>query len=363
MSDSFSFKETAAATQYALQNKSNWAKNLLLAGAQAAANIKIVERQKEQYEDISKDRVKLINAALGDYTDRINALLPDFPNAYPDVPQAAEYVPIDPCAEQLGLIECNIGKTSKAHSWASVVSRYQAQTAYTRLVVLDPRWYTNMEMFALTVGQLLRGEIPQGDMMEVMTESAEVSLATGRMGGNGRSLRRSLMVKRLQIQQAGRDALKSEAGLMARVSPTSKMASAADMMTTPAQRISLALTQAQLVQNSLQNLFNANAQKPPYKLAQLNLRLEAAINRLQYAASKASMVNSFVPNYAAILQPQINALSSTVSENNFRPYAPQTGADDPQFGGSFLAQSGANPFTADLKDISSGHKASDRPLF
>ena len=359
----YSFGATASAAVYAGANEYNWLQNLLLPGLQAAANILIIEKQKDKYDAIDADRRRLIDTAVDNYVTRVTELLPNYQDAYPDVPQAAEYVPVDPCVEQRQAVECNLGNTTSANEWAMTVSRLQAQSDYTRMVVLDPRWYVNVDLHAMTIHQLLKGEYPVGDLMEVMTDCAEQALATGRIGGNGRMTRRSVATGRLRMQQQGRDALKAEARLMGRISPTSRMASPSEMMSTPQQRIALMLTQAQLIQNSLQNIFNAEAQKPPFKMAQLSLRMERVINQLQMEAAKASLVNTFVPNYSAILQPQINALSSVVSQSSPRPYSPASSADAPEYGGSYVEQSAANPYTSPLGDLNSSHRASDRPSF
>lgn len=356
-----SVDNTAAAAVYSIANEVSWLKNILLPGVQALANIKILDKQKDQYDDIDADRRKIIDRAADRYINAINNQLDDFGDAYPDVPLAAQYVPVNPCTELAAQIECNIGSTGRAGVWSKLVSRYNAQNDFTRMVVMDPRWYTNLDLYAFTLGDLLKGEMPQGDLMEVMTDSAEMALLTGRVGGNGQSLRRSISVERLRMQAEGREEMRRQAGLMGRVSPTSRMASPAEMMSTPAQRVGLALTQAQLIQNSLQNVFNRNAQKPPHRLALLNIRLEKAINRLQVQASKASLTNSFVPNYAAILQPVLNALTDSVGGNDAVPRTAQSSGDNPATGGNYLAQNQANPFTNGSSNLTMGHNASDRP--
>jgi hypothetical protein len=345
MGDSVSFDATAAAAIYTVENTSSWAKNFLLAGAQTAANITLLEKQRTQYEDISQDRIRIINHAVSNYHTRLQSVIRSMKEAYPDNPQAEAYIPVNPCDEQEDQIECNLGTTTRANEWATLVSRYQAQSDFTRMVVLDPRWYVNIDMYSITLGDLLRGEFPVGDLMEVMTGSAEASLATGRVGGSQRMGRRNVATARLRLQAAGRAELRRQAALMGSVSPIKRMASPDEMMQTPQQRIALALTQAQLIQNSMQNWFNRNAQKPPYRLARLNLKMEKAVNVLQMQVSRANLTNTFVPNYAAILAPQINALTSTVPTNIPRPFNPSTAGTDPQVGGGYEEQNASNPFT------------------
>jgi hypothetical protein len=126
------------------------------------------------------------------------------------------------------------------------------------------------------------------------------------------------------------------------------------MMVTPAQRIALNLTQAQLIQNSLQNVFNKNARKPPHIMAELMVELDSIVNTLKGEASKAAMVNGFVPDYASVLNPQIQAVASSFSENFG---GNQNAASAPVSSGSvqssgFQPRGGSNPDqTAPLKAI------------
>ena len=97
------------------------------------------------------------------------------------------------------------------------------------------------------------------------------------------------------------------------VSPISRQISAMSMMVEPTMRIQLALQQAQLIQQSLQNKNNALAQKQPFLMAELQLKMQRDIVRLQQKASEALLVNTHVPNFAAIVpSPTMNNISGLV---------------------------------------------------
>ena len=98
------------------------------------------------------------------------------------------------------------------------------------------------------------------------------------------------------------------------VSPISSEASLDQQMISPTNRMNLALQQAQLIQNSLQNAANIAAQKSPHLLAELQTKLQTTIARLQFSANKGNMVNQFVPNYAAVLGPAMNNVLAGINK-------------------------------------------------
>lgn len=342
------YDHTGAAAIYATSNQLSWAQALLVPGLQAAANILILERQKSYYDDISNEQKATIDLAVANYLACIDGLLPMFEDAYPDVPEAAEYVPVNPCQEQGDTIECNIGHIARANDWAYCINRLHEQNDLTRAVAFDPRWLVNMDLSSMTIQDLLRGKFPVSDLMEVMTDTAEQSCLTGRIGGCRHLTSRNLGISRLRMQHTGREELRKNAKMFEDISPHRRQRGIEEMMQTPQQRIALALTQAQLIQNSLQNVNNQNAQKPPHRLAELQMRLEKCINKLQHEASKASLVNSYVPNYAAILQPQIRALAGAAGMAIGGAFGgastTQSSYNSPSVGGNYQDLMGANPF-------------------
>lgn len=300
-----------AAAVYAVSTAFSWAKTLAIPGIQALANIKLLERQNKMFRDIRSDQRQIVTESLDHYVTRVNALFDDIKDAYPDVPKAARYVPVDPCKEQYRTITCNASSGERANDWAQCINRLNNQSDIARMVFFDPRWVENVDLYAVQVSDLLRGRLPVDFTVPLLADAVELSAFEAR-NGTARPTARGLGMSRLRMQATGRDELVAEADMLERVSPMRRQVDMRDMMQTPQQRVALALTQAQLVQNSLQNLFNRNAEKPPYRMAQLSLRLERAINFLQVEASRASLINASVPNYAAILQPQIHAITNSL---------------------------------------------------
>ena len=342
-----SMDQAGAAAVYSVSNQFSWAQALLVPGVQAAANIALLEYQKGKYEDIRRDQSAILQTALDNYLTAVNTIVadPTFDAAHPDVPQAAEYVPVEPCAEAAATIQCNITQTGAIYSWASAMSKLHFQNDLTRAVVLDPRWVMHLENYSISVRDLLRGRYQFPDLVSgISTDATEEACLSARIKGC-RSLRpRNLGISVERMQVAGREEMRQQAAFFDSMSPLSRQADIRSLMSTPDQRIALALTQAQLMQNSLQNYFNSQAAKPPANLARVNLQLEKAINRLSLEASKAAMVNGFVPNYAAILQPQIRSVAEgfgSLFSQSSTPSVPQNAYSTPSVGGDYQEYSGA----------------------
>ncbi len=307
-----------AASIYAASNIFSWTQSLLVPGIQAAANILLMNKQRSDYDAIVSQQRQLVGIAVTNYDTAINSLLnsQEFENAFPDVPQAAEYVPIDACCIQRATIECNISLTGRSDDYVRAVNRLHEQNDIIRAVVFDPRFLVNMDLQSMTIQDLLRGRLPVDDVMEIVTDNAEFAAMTGRIGNTRQMLLRDLGISRLRAQSLGRREFREmHSHISSAISPNSRQADIREMMQTPAQRIALALTQAQLIQQSLQNVYNRDAQKDPYRMAELQTKIQRTLLKLQFEANKAALVNQFVPNYAAMLQPQIQAVAGAIGDN------------------------------------------------
>lgn len=338
--------QATAAAVYSVSNEFSWGQALLVPGVQAAANIALMEYQQGKYEDIRRDQAAILQTALDNYLTAVNTIVgdPSFDAAHPDVPKAAEYVPVDPCAEAATTIQCNTAHTGAAHSWASAMAKLHYQNDLTRAVVFDPRWVMHLENYSISLRDLVRGRYQFPDLVSgIATNANEEACLSARIKGC-RSLRpRNLGLSVERMQTAGREEMRQQSVFFDSMSPLGRQADIRTLMSTPDQRIALALTQAQMMQNSLQNYFNSQAAKPPANLARVNLQLEKAINRLSLQASKAAMVNGFVPNYAAMLQPQVEDLAKGFGKmfNQEAPSIPQNAYSTPSVGGDYRDYSGA----------------------
>lgn len=288
-------------------NTLSWVKSALVVAAQSALLKSLLDKQKSAYDDISNRQIQYVERALNDYILTINNdLLPTFKAAFPEVPQAIPYTPVDAAQITFDAMVQNIANLPKTSEYVQQVNYLHRSNYIARLVQLSPGFLTNVQTAALTIKNLLEGTLPVGDIIEITTDSAEAAAMTGRIGST-RFTARALGLSRLRMQAVGRAALVEHLAMLnAHVSPVAAEVTLDQQMIQPANRLSLALQQAQLIQNSLQNIANTAAQKPPHLLAELQTKLQTTIARLNLEANKGNMVNQFVPNYAAVLGPAMN---------------------------------------------------------
>lgn len=342
-------------------NVFSWKEARKMPELQADANNKVLERQKKYADSISKDQRSILQGAIRDYLKSIKALLRDrtFEKAFPDVPVAAEFVPVDACCMQASTIECNIEKVARADAYVSYVNRLHEQNDLIHALALDPRFLITLDIQSKSVNDLARGILPVGDVIEVLSDNAEQASLTGRIGSSRKTTARDLGISKLRAQAEGRKEFR-EATTWANsaVSPLQRQGDIRSMMQTPQERITLALHQSQLIQQSLQNKNNTLAQKEPYLMAELQTRIQTYITELQAMSSKALLVNSHIPNFAATIAPKMDNISGLVGSIG---QAVQNANTSHFFGGWPKSQDGYRGQSSS-SDVGEGsRRASDRP--
>lgn len=293
--------EAAAAALYVGSNVYSWSEAKKMPDRQAEANKKVLALQKEQYDDLTKQQRDILNAAINNYMSEINTLLAgdDFEKAFPDVPEAAEYVPVDACCVQGSTIECNISHTQRADDYVRYINRLHEQNDLTHALAGDPRFLVTLDIQSKAVNDLSRGILSVGDVVEVLSDNAEQASLTGRIGNTRKTTARDLGISKLRAQAAGRREFReATTWFNTSVSSIQRQLSIQTMMMSPQERVQLALHQSQLIQQSLQNKNNALAQKSPHLMAELQTKLQQIITKLQAKSSEALLVNTHLPNPA-----------------------------------------------------------------
>lgn len=301
--------QAAAAALYVGSNVFSWKQAKDMPKLQAEANKKVLELQKTHYDAISKEMRDILRAAVGQWEVDVDEILngTEFEDAMPDVPIAAEYVPVDPCCVQEATIECNIDKVQRADDFYRYMNRLHEQNDLIHALSFDKAFVINLDIQAKAIQQAMRGQLSTGDVVETLTDTAEQASLTGRIGAVGKMTARNLGISKMRMQAAGRAEFREATSWFnTSVSPLSRQGDIRGMMVSPSERINLALSQAQLIQASLQNKNNALAQKEPYLLAKLQSRMQNLVTKLQYRASEALLTNQFVPNYSAIVAPKLD---------------------------------------------------------
>lgn len=301
--------EAVSAALYIASNVYSWSEARQMPKRQAEANKEVLRLQKEHYDAINAEQRALLDTAINNYLSGTDSLINgyDFEEALPDVPEAAEYVPVDVCCEQSATIECNISHTDRADAYISYVNRLNERNDLRHALSACPDFLVNLDIANKAIQDLMRGILPVGDVVEVMSDVAEQASLSGRIGSAKRTTARDLGISKLRAMAAGRKEFRdSVAWANTVVTPLQRQHDIADMMQKPGERIGYALAQAQLIQNSLQNKNNALAQKAPHLLAELQLKLQQQTTRLQQEASKALLMNVHVPNYASVVIPKLS---------------------------------------------------------
>lgn len=284
--------------------------NLSLPAIQAAATLVILDKQKDYHDDVANKRIGLIDAAVTKYCDAIEACIATniFDEAFGSVPVAVEYVPVDAYEEQFQTIQDNLRNVPAADRLSAATDMLNRNNDIARMVAFCPAFMEHAHVACIQIKDLMAGKLPIDSAVNVLTDVAEQAALNGRIGNTCKITARSLGIERLKMQALGRRELAAQADLAQKVNPVQKQFTIQEMFNTPQNRIGLALTQNQLIQQSLQNVANADAAGDPAKYGELQAKLQKINNALGAEAQRGNLVNAFVPNYAAILQPQVNSI-------------------------------------------------------
>lgn len=306
---------------------------LLVPALQAAATLTILDKQKDLYDDIANQRISLINAAVNTYVAGMDAMITTglVTDAFGSVPDPALYDPVDSREVIYAAINENLENVPAAERHIQAVNRMNENNDIVRITAFAPEFLHLAHKNSSTIRDLLNGKLPIDEIVNILTDEAEQAALNGRIGNTGRRTHRSLGITRLRMQDYARKMLDAHVTTAQRVSPVQRQQALQDMLGTPQNRVALALTQAQLIQQSLQNANNAAAAGDPAKLGELQIKVQQLTNRLAQEAQRGNMVNQFVPNYAAILAPQIRSISEALLGSGDRTGfsgSGETGGDD-----------------------------------
>lgn len=346
----------AAAATYAASNIFSWSEAKRMPERQADANKEVLALQKQHYDNITKTQRNRTATAITNYMNSIDNLIETgrFEDALPDIPEAAEYVPVDACCMQGSTIECNISHIARAKAYVEYVNRQNEQDDLIHALSFDPGFLINLDIVNKSFQDMMRGMLDTSDVVEIVSDRAELSALQGRIGNSRKTTARDLGISKHRIKVAGREEFRRHHTFInSVVSPQGRRHEIGEMMQTPAARIQLALAQAQLIQNSLQNKNNALAQKAPYKLAKLQARITQTITKLQAKMSEALLTNNFVPNYASVVVPKTDNISGLVGGIG---QAIQAASSSHFYGGPPEAQSG-------FSGGRTGEAAQQRPVY
>lgn len=287
---------------------------LLVPALQAAATLVILNKQKGLYDDIASQRIDLIDEAVTNYVDAIDALITTgiFSSAFGTVPTAILYAPVDSRQEIYDYINDGLQNIPAAERHVAAVNRMNERNDIVRMTAFSPEFLHLAHKDSSTIRDLMHGRLPIDEVLNVLTDDAEQAALTGRIGNTDRRTHRSLGLSRLSMQRAARSHMGQMVQRTQLVSPIERQQALQDLLQTPSQRLGLALSQAQLIQQSLQNQANAAAAGDPTDYAKIQAEVQKLTAKLGNEAQRGNLINQFVPNYSALLQPQIQSISEAL---------------------------------------------------
>lgn len=291
---------------------------ILAAAATAVAQIKLMEwminRQESMWDHVAAKQIGCVEVAIDEFTRSIDTLLPTFKDAYPDVPVAARLVPVSPQQEQFNQMVDNILNTPKTAEYMIAANHWHRTNYQARVELHSPGFTAAFAKHMRHLESLLDGQLPVDEAIGVTTDTAENAAMLGKVGNTRMLSARALGIRRLQIQQLGRDEIGRRLQWVQQMSPVESEVTLDSLMIKPERRLLFALEFAQLMQNDLQNANNAAAQKAPHKMAELQTKLQKVVATLSFNANKANMQNQFVPNFPGIFGPSISNLTTLIGQ-------------------------------------------------
>ena len=280
---------------------------------EAAATLSLLEWQHGKYEDIEAERIGYIEAAQKQWCGRMNEIRAQMENVIDDIPEPAMFDPVSASGEQLESITDNLQALEYSEQYVEQITKFHLEHDLARQVAMNDGYYDQTKVVWDTIGGLLLGELPTSDVVEILSDTAEQAILTGKIGNSQSLTFRNLGISQLRAQALGRQERREELTNQSQnISSPSRSGDVRTMEIGPAQRISWSITQGQLIQNALQNAYNACSKKAPYLWHQMQTDVQNSVQELQLLAGKANLVNSFVPNYAGIFQSQVSDLSSAL---------------------------------------------------
>ncbi len=202
----------AAATIYsagrAVDTALSWAQAAAIAGIQATVMYSLLDKQKGHYDAISHKQLQYVEAAINQYIlDLNNNIIPLFADAYPEVPKAAEFEAPDPTLIQYQQMVDNIANATKTDEYVRLTNGFHRQGYEARAEMLSPGFMVSLRKASVQIGELIDGRLPQGDLVELLTDIQEQACLTGRVGAVRKTTIRKLGLTQLRVQQLGRDEL------------------------------------------------------------------------------------------------------------------------------------------------------------
>lgn len=282
-----------------------------------AAQKSAIEQNTELTQQQKKD--------LGDLIDRLDL---------GHVPDAAMYKPVNFNKQQLASVLGNQKALPDIQQLIRSSSEGTREEDIRRAVGLIPGYRQMMKKEGSAASSLLGGQLPYDDVLGIVSDRAGLAGSLGIPGTAGAATLKDLGMSRLDAITKGGGLFKDMVNIAQTVSPIERYAKPTDFFLTPQQRISGALEQHQLLQQSQQNANNLEATADPTTVGRQQLELLKILGT--GAPLSASPIAA--PNYAAYGAQALGSLSQYFGQSRGTGLSPGS-----NYGGSYGGSFGTNP--------------------
>lgn len=308
--------------------------NLIGAALGAAGSYFGSKSQADATEDANDRQINMLrNAAteLSESYDQIIGQVNRNPSLYAGSKvQGVAYDPINLKGSQAQALASNFGNLSSMQQLAGQANQGTLDNDLNRIRQMFPDFDSVLGNLSSSANSLSSGQLPFDSIQDIISNRSSSSAAFGIPGGSGPATLRDLGLSSLDATQAGASMFQNILQAADQhVSPVSRQVAAPQFFASGQESVALDLNQAQLQQNSGQNIANLAAQPDPGKNLVMQLMLQQANTRAGTQAQVAGLGQPAVPTSLGIASQTLFPAAQQMMATAF----PQTTGYNPQTAG------------------------------
>lgn len=247
------------------------------------------------------------------YDELIDDILGD-PSGYAGTRvEGVPYVPTSLDVSLADVIAANTGNFGGIAEMIRSANRETTANDMRRLEAMIPGGSQTLAQGGKAAYSMMRGEIPQDVQDAIMSARAEQTGQMGTPGGFGPAYNKDLGITSLDLMQQGTSMFGQITNMAEQLSPVNRQMATGQMFFQPSAGAALNLEQAQLGQQSGQNIANLAATPDPAKVMESQLRGVKLNTTAAMASGAAAAYNPAIPPYAQIYGQIGNTIGNAVN--------------------------------------------------
>ena len=276
--------------------------------------------------EAAKDQIQALRRASRELDESFSSIISDVearPAAFAGQRvQGAPFQPTTLAGSQADAISANAGNLDDILSLVGRSNQATIQGDLARVNQLFPGYQQTMGNLSNAATSLSGGQLPFDRVQDIISDRASASGSFGVPGGAGPATLRDLGLNSLDAVNQGQSLFQSILQAADQlVSPISRQTAAPQFFASPQESTQLNLSQAQLQQQSQQNINNLNAQPDPAANLLMQLRIQQATGKASTQAQVAGISSPVVPSTMGLAaqsfaQPLGNAIGSLFGGSN-----------------------------------------------